>query len=164
MSLELGECHLDGVEIGAVGREEQEPGSALLQDRLCPFALVAGEIVQNDNVARLQGGSELGLDIDLKDRAVHGFVGDPGCGQAIAAQAGDESLRAPVAEGRFGFETCANASTAPKTGHLCGGAGLVEKDQPMDVLAQARLAGCRPFMPRFLDIGALGFAGQERFF
>ena len=118
----------------------------------------------NDNVARLQGGGELGLDVDLKDRAVHGFVDDPGCGQAIAAQAGDESLRAPVAEGRFGFETCADASASAQTGHLRRGPGLIEEDQPLDVLAHARLAGCRPFMPRFLHIGAFGFGGQERFF
>jgi len=34
----------------------------------------------------------------------------------------------------------------------------------MDVLAQLRLARCRPIMPLLLDIGALGFAGLERFF
>ena len=57
----------------------------------------------------------------------------------------------------------ADASTPPKTGHLRRGPGLVKEDQPLDVLAHARLAGCRPFMPRFLHIGALGFAGLERF-
>ena len=45
MSLELCECHFDGVEIGAVGRQEQEPGSALLQDRFCFFTFVTGKIV-----------------------------------------------------------------------------------------------------------------------
>jgi hypothetical protein len=45
MSLELCECHFDGVEIGAVGRQEQEPSSALLQDRFCFFTFVTGEIV-----------------------------------------------------------------------------------------------------------------------
>jgi hypothetical protein len=34
----------------------------------------------------------------------------------------------------------------------------------MDVLAQLRLARCRPIIPRLLDIGAIGFAGLERFF
>jgi hypothetical protein len=51
-----------------------------------------------------------------------------------------------------------------KAGHLRRGPGLVKKDQPLDVLAHARLAGCRPFMPRFLHIGALGFGGQKCFF
>jgi hypothetical protein len=69
-----------------------------------------------------------------------------------------------VSEGRLGFEPRADASTAPKPGHLRCGAGLVEENQAMDILAHERLAGCRPIMPRLLDIGALGLAGQERFF
>jgi hypothetical protein len=162
--LELGECHLDGVEIGTVGRKEQEPGSTLLQDRLCVLALVTGQIVQNDNVTGRQGRGELGLDIELEDRAVHGFVDDPGCGQPVTTQAGDEGLRAPMAEGRLGFEACADPGASAKPGHLRRGAGLVEEDQAMDVLAQLRLARCRPIIPRLLDIGAIGFAGLERFF
>lgn len=164
MSLELGESHLDWVEIGTVRRKEQEPSPALLQDRLRLFALVAGEIVENDNVAGLQGWAELGLDIGLKDRAVHRLVDDPGRGQAVAAQAGDEGLRSPVAEGRFGFQASADTSAPAKTGHLGGGAGLVKEDEPVGFLTQARLARCRPFMPGFVHIGTLDFGGQESFF
>ena len=164
MRLELGECHFDRVEIGTVGRKEQEPGPALLQDRLRFFALVAGKIVQNDDIARRQGRGELGLDIELEDRAVHGFVDDPGGGQSVAAQAGNEGLRAPMAKGRLGLEARADPGASAKPGHLRRGAGLVEEDQAMDVLAHMRLARCRPIMARLLDIGALGFAGLERFF
>lgn len=109
-------------------------------------------------------GGELGLGIALEDRTVHGFVDDPGNGQAVAAQAGDEGLRAPMAEGRLGFEACADPGASPKPGHLRRGAGFVEEDQAMDVLTHLRLARCRPIMARLLDIGALGFAGLERFF
>jgi len=40
MGLEFGEGHLDRIEIGAVGRQEEEPGSPLLEDRLGLRALV----------------------------------------------------------------------------------------------------------------------------
>jgi hypothetical protein len=69
-----------------------------------------------------------------------------------------------MAEGRLGLEACADTGASAKPGHLRRGAGLVEEDQAMNVLAHARLARCRPIMPRLLHIGAPGFAGLERFF
>jgi hypothetical protein len=101
------------------------------------------------------------VDVDVKNRTVHGFVDDPGCGQAVAAQAGDEGLCAPVTKRSLGFEACANPGASAKPGHLRRGAGLVEEDQPIDLGAQARLARCRPVKARLLHIDALGLAGQE---
>ena len=68
MGLELGKGHFDRIEVWAVGRQEEEPGAALLEDRLGLFALVAGEVVEDDHVARLQRRRELGLDIGVEDR------------------------------------------------------------------------------------------------
>lgn len=42
-----GERHFDGVEVWAVGRQKQEPGTALLQKSLGLCALMAGEIVED---------------------------------------------------------------------------------------------------------------------
>ena len=101
MRLELGEGHFDRIEVGAVGRQEQEPGAAFLEDGFGLLAFVAGEVVEDDHVARPQGRRELGFDIGLEDAARFiAPVDDPGGGQAVAAQAGDEGLGAPVAEGR----------------------------------------------------------------
>ena len=63
MCLELGKGHLDRVEVGAVGRQEKEPGAFCLEDGFGLFAFVAGQVVEDDDVARPQGGSKLGLDI-----------------------------------------------------------------------------------------------------
>src|SRR3954468_16938998 len=58
MGLELGEGHLDRIEVGRVGREKQEPGAPPLQRSSGLGGLVHLQIVEDDDVARLQGGSE----------------------------------------------------------------------------------------------------------
>ena len=98
MGLELGEGHLDRVEIGGVRRQEQEPGALLAQDRGRLRAPVDGEVVEDDHVALAQGGGELGLDPGVEGGAVDRAVEHPGRHQAVVAQAGDEGLGARVAE------------------------------------------------------------------
>jgi hypothetical protein len=48
---ELGEDLLDRVEIGAIGREKEEPCGSGPDRGANGLALVAAEIVENDNVA-----------------------------------------------------------------------------------------------------------------
>jgi len=104
MGLEFGERHFDGIEIGAVGRQEQEPCAAFFEDGSGPFAFVAREIVQDDHVTRLERRSELGLNIGFEDTPVHRAVDHPGRGQAIMAQRRDEGLGSPVTEGSLHLE------------------------------------------------------------
>ena len=164
MSLELGKGHLNRVEIWTVWRKEQEPGAALLQDRLSFAALVAGEVIENDNIARLQCGSELGLDIGVEDHPVHGFVDNPRRGHAITSQAGDEGLSSPMTKGRFGMQPSPSACTPAQPCHLGGRACFIEKDQPMDLLTHQGLAPRLPVITRLSYFGTLGFLGQKRFF
>ena len=42
---------------------------------------MSGQIVQDDDVALLQRGEELGAHVGLEDRPVHRRVDDPRCGQ-----------------------------------------------------------------------------------
>ena len=51
VGLELGEGHLDRVEVGAVGRQEQKPCALFADERLGFRAFVAGQIVEDDDVA-----------------------------------------------------------------------------------------------------------------
>ena len=44
--LELGECHFDWVEVGAVWRQEQEPRTDVFEDRGGLRAAVGGEVFQ----------------------------------------------------------------------------------------------------------------------
>ena len=164
MSLELGECHLDRVEIWTVRRQEQEPGAALFEDRLSFAALMASEVIENDNIAWLQCGSELGFDIGVEDCPVHGFVDNPRRGHAITSQAGDEGLGSPMTEGRFGAQPSPHARTPAQPCHLCGRACFIEKDQAVELLTHQRLAARLPVITRFSYFCALGFLGQKRFF
>lgn len=83
--LDLGEGLFDRVEIGGVGRQEPEPCPSRA-DRLSDGRrLVGAEIVHDDDVAGLQDGHELLLDISAKALAVDRPVEDAGCGEPVMA-------------------------------------------------------------------------------
>ena len=54
---ELGEGHFDWIEIRAVGRQKQEPSSAVANGFFGLGALMGGEIVEDNDVAGLRVGS-----------------------------------------------------------------------------------------------------------
>ena len=64
------------------------------------------QIVQDDDVARLESRSQLSLDVSFKNAPVHRRVNDEGGGQGVEAQAGDEGLRLPVSDGTFESSLC----------------------------------------------------------
>jgi len=74
MGLEFGEGHFDRVQMGAVGRQEQEPGASRLEAVLCSVAFVAAEVIRDDNVGPIEGGRKLGLDIEVERGSGHGAV------------------------------------------------------------------------------------------
>ena len=74
---------------------------------------LAGQVVEDHHVARLQGRCQLGLDVGVEDLAVHGLIDHPRRDEAIAAQAGDEGLRRPVSERRPGLQA-GPAARAPR--------------------------------------------------
>ena len=84
MGLEFGKGHLDGVEIGAIGRQEEEPRAPFLENGLGLLALVAGEVVEDDDITGLERWRQLGLHIGLEGLPVHRPVDDPWRRQSIA--------------------------------------------------------------------------------
>lgn len=164
MGLEFSECHFDGIEIGTVWRQEQEPGSSFLEDGFGPFAFVRGKIVEDDHIARLQRRGELGFDIDFEGAPVHRRIDHPGSGKSIVAQRGDEGLGSPMAEGGLHLEPLPSARATAEPGHLGGRAGLVDEHQPLSAFLHPGLAIGRPYPPPPDNVGAIGFARQQRFF
>jgi hypothetical protein len=62
----------------------------------------------------------------------------------VTAQARDEGLGEPMAERRLGVKTPALEAAPAQPGHFGRGAGLIDEDQPMRLLAHAGLALGRP--------------------
>lgn len=85
MGFELGKGHFDRIEVWRVGRQEQEPCAAFLEHGGSFWAFMAGEIVEDHDIAALERGRELCFDPCLEEVAVHGLINDPWRGQAIAA-------------------------------------------------------------------------------
>ena len=72
MGFQLGECHFDGVEIRAAGRQGQEPAAMGFEHPGSSLALVGGEVVEDDDRPRLQLGDQNLFDIRVEGVPIHG--------------------------------------------------------------------------------------------
>lgn len=163
MSLEFGEGHLDRVEVRRAGRQEQEPGASGFEGLGGSGALVSGEVVQDHHIAGPKLRRELGLDIEVEDLAVHGAVQNPGGDQAVAAQAGDEGLGQPVAEGRIGDQALTPPAAASQPCHLGGDRRLVDEHQPRGLLSHPWPAVIDPVLASFTHRSASALRGHQCF-
>lgn len=164
MSFELRKCHFDGVEVGAVGRQKQYPCASGANVLFRLGALVSGQIVHDHDIAGLEGGAQLGLDIGLEDASVHRCIDDEGCGQSVEPQACDEGLGLPMPVWRVGVQTLPLAAAPPLACHLGCCAGLIQEDQAMLVKPHSWLAAIDPFLACLSDVQTILFAGQKAFF
>jgi len=164
MGFEFGEGHFDGVQIGTVGRQEQEPSALCFEASGGCFAFVAAKIIENDHIALIEGGCELGLGINLEGGAVHGTVEQPGSGQAMEPQTCNKGLRPPSAKRRQGPEPVPAKRPAVKPGHLRIGGGFINKDKPVRHHPHKGQALRNPDSPRLLHVSAFLLRRQKRFF
>jgi hypothetical protein len=162
--LEFGEGHFDGIEVGAIGRQKREPSASLADGMFGGRAFVGGQIVQDDDVALLQRGDELGAHVGLEDRPVDRCVDDPRRGQGAAAQPGDESLGLPMAKGGLGAKAFAPLAASARPGHLCVGSRFVDEHQPMGLGLHLGLSFSLPCLARLAHVGPIAFAGLKAFF
>lgn len=127
--LELGEDLLDRIEIGAVRRQEQQPGSRAA-DRLSdggPF--VTAQIVHDDNVAGRKRRDEELLDILGEALAVDRLVEHARGIDTITAERREEGHRAPMAIGDFGMEPLTHRRPAAQRCHIGLRPGFVDEDE-----------------------------------
>ena len=164
MRLELRVGHFDGVQVRAVGRQEQQPVPLRLEDGLCVCGLMRRQVVGDHHVARLQCRCQLGLDVDVEGGAVHRAVQYPGRAEFVDPQPGDEGLGAPVAEGRIGFEPGSSQGPAPQAGHLGGNGGLIDEHQPVRLTTHPWYPAVLPLVPGGADPFAQPFRRDQRFF
>ena len=164
MGLEFCEGHFDWVEIGAIGRQKEDPCALVEDGFLGDRTLVSRQIVHDDNVALFEGRGELGLDIGLEDSPVHRRVDDEGRGEGVATQSGDEGLGLPMPERSLGAQALALPAASARARHFRCGSDLVEEDQSVRLEPHLRLPLSSPLFSRLANVGAIAFAGQKRFF
>jgi hypothetical protein len=153
-----------GLRSGEYGGRNSSPVSLRLQKGLRCFGFVGGKVVEDHNVPGRQAGCQLGFDVSVEDRAVHGPIDHPWRDQLIATQPRDERLTAPVTEGRIGQQSAAARRAPPQPGHLGRRGCLVQKDQPVRFLAHPGLAQMGPNMALTPHPGASALHRKQRLF
>ena len=96
-ALELGEDLLDGVQIGAVGRQGEEARALRCDGFADALDLVGGQVVHDDDIAGGQGRREGLLDTGQEALAVDSAVEDAGRGDPVVAQRSQEGRGLPMA-------------------------------------------------------------------
>ena len=158
---ELGEDLFNRVQIGAIGRQKDEPcagGAYGFAD--CPV-LVRPKIVHDDDVALLEGRDEDLLDIGEEGLTVDGAIQHEWGGDRVVPERGEKRQRLPVAVRDFGEERLAAAAPAARAGHVRFGPGLVDKNK-----ARWINPGLVSFPAEAApgDVGAVLLGGEQGFF
>ena len=159
--LELCEGLLDGIEVGTVGRQE-EAVSADVSDGLPDgFRFMAAEIVEDDDIAGLEGRDQEALNISEELLAIDRPVEDARCVDAAEPEGGDEGKGAPATMRDLADQPLAARPPAPERRHVGLGPGLIDKHQPVRV--DAGLPGS-PLRPTSGNVGPILLTGERGFF
>ena len=109
---------LDRIEVWRVGGQEEELGFGGADRCANGAALMAAEVVHDDDVARRENGRENLLDISAEARAIDRSVDDAGRGEPVATQRRQEREGPPSPEGRLGDEALASGASAMGARHV----------------------------------------------
>ena len=127
--LELCEHHLDGVEIWAVGRQEEEMRAGVSDSPSGRGAFVASQVVEDDDVPRCQGGDKELLDPGEEARAIDRAVQHHWGHDAIIPQPGQEGECLPMPVRNLIEQRHGARGPATRPRHVGLGPGLVDEDQ-----------------------------------
>ena len=126
----LAKALFDWIEVWRVGGQEKELGFGRANGGANGAALMAAEVVQDDNVARRKDREETLFDISAEACAIDRSVDDAGRCEPVATQRRQKHEGPPSAEGRFGDEAFASGASAMGARHVGFRPGLVNKDKP----------------------------------
>ena len=124
-------------------------------------ALVAGEVVHDDNVAWIESGDENLLDIGAEAHAIDRPVDDTGRGQPVATQRRQKRESPPSAKGRSGDQALASGAAAMSARHVGFGPSLVDEHKPPRI--DRRLTRLPALTPPG-DVRPVLFGGAKAFF
>ena len=159
--LELGEHLFDRVQVGRVWRQVEQLGLRSADCLADGGALVAGQVVHDDDVTRCQCGHEELLDPFGEACAVDRLIEHARCIDPVAAQRGDERHSPPMAIGHFGVQTLAPWCPSAQGSHVGLGPGLIDEDEPRRIKPPLILL---PLGAPPCDLGAELLGGKNAFF
>lgn len=105
--LELGESHLNRIEVGTARRQQEELGASGRDDLADILGLLGWQVIYHDDVAALERWCQDLLDVGEEGPAVHRPIEHHGGGQAGATQGGDECRGLPMTEWNGGQQALA---------------------------------------------------------
>ena len=159
--LELCEGLLDGIEVGAVGRQEEAVSADVSNSLPDGFRFMAAEIVEDDDIAGLEGRDQEALNISEELLAIDRPVEDARCVDAAEPEGGDEGKGAPATMRDLADQPLAARSPAAQRCHVGLGPGFIDKHQPVRV--DTGLPGS-PLRPTSGNVGPVLFTGERGFF
>ena len=158
---EFGEAELDGVEVGAVGRQEPQRRADRFNGGPHAVDRVGGEIVGDHDVAGLQRRDEDLFDVGEEAGPVHRAIEDPGGGEPRHPQRSDEGAAFPPALGRVIGDSLATGAASIAAKEIGGDPRFIEKDEAGRV--EGRGGRC-PLRAGGRDVGPVVFGRAHRFF
>jgi len=160
-SLEFGEHHLDRIEIRAVGRQEEQVGAGIADGVARRLALVAAEIVEDDDIAAIEGWCQALLDPGGESGAVDRAIEHERRDDAVVAQPGEEGQRLPMAMRYCGDQRLPTLTPAAGARHVGFDPGFVNEHQAVRI--KSMLMGL-PAAPEPRHLRPVLLAGDQRFF
>lgn len=164
VSFEFGEGHFDGIEIGAVGGQEQEPTASLAQCFGSARALVCGQVVEDDDSSGIKRRCQLRLDVGIEGGTVHSPFDHPRRDQGILRQSSNKCLSTPLAKGCRAIEPLADRCPSAQPREIRLDRRLVDEDQPVRFLAHARLTAHDPIVTGLTERGSITLDCDQSFF
>ena len=158
---ELCEDLLDRIEIGTIGRQEEEMRAGRSQGGAHGLTFVTAEIVEHDDIAWRERRDQDLFDVDAEAVAVDRAIEDPWRLDTIGPQGSEKGHGLPVSERDLGPQSLAFGRPASQRRHVGLGPGLVDEDQASGI--NPALVGLPP-RSFARDIGPILLAGQHGFF
>jgi hypothetical protein len=158
---QLGECLLDRVQVGAIGRQEEQFGARRADRVPHGLALVTAQVIHHDQIAGTKVRYQELYDPGLKTLAVDRSIEHARSDDAIAAQTGDKGQRLAMTVRHLRDQALTFGATTMQSGHVGLRPGFIDEDQSSGGDLVLVLL---PLPPPSRDVRAILFAGVQAFF
>ena len=158
---QFGEREFDRVEVRTVGRQEPNVRPHSLDGDANVGLLMGRQVVEHDNIARVQGGHQYLLDVREKTWTIDGPIEHGRCAKAGEAKGGHNGVRLPVTARRVITKPSATRAATVPPQQVGRHAAFIKKDVPPNIADRLPLT---PSTPLNDDVWSALFVGVYGFF